>query len=185
MALTPKQEMFCREYLVDLNATQAYIRAGYAAKGATQSASRMLANVNVAARLKELYEQRAQRVELEADDILRELKRCALFDIRKVVNWGGNEVTFTPSHVLDDDTAAAIQSVKAKTTRIESEDGPAIERVEMELRFTNKLTALQTAMDHLGLREPKPKDADKSYTITVREIPQGKGSMSEEDEDED
>jgi phage terminase small subunit len=149
--LTAKQELFCREYLVDLNATQAYIRAGYAAKGARQNAGRLMTNDDVAERLRELMAERSKRVEIEADDILRELKRLALFDIRKAVEWGGDEVRFVPSSVIDDDTAAAIQSIKAKTTRIESEDGPAIERVEMEMKFSNKHAAIRTALEHLGL----------------------------------
>lgn len=47
MALTPKQKRFCEEYLIDLNATQAAIRAGYSPKTAEQTASRLLRNVKV------------------------------------------------------------------------------------------------------------------------------------------
>lgn len=54
MALTDKQEMFCREYLVDLNATQAAIRAGYSDKTARSQANRMLTNVDIEKRIQEL-----------------------------------------------------------------------------------------------------------------------------------
>lgn len=47
MALTDKQKRFCEEYLIDLNATQAAIRAGYSPKTAEQTASRLLRNVKV------------------------------------------------------------------------------------------------------------------------------------------
>ena len=49
MPLTPKQERFVEEYLIDLNATQAAIRAGYSAKTAEAQGSRLLSNVNVSA----------------------------------------------------------------------------------------------------------------------------------------
>ena len=45
--LTDKQEMFCKEYLIDLNATQAAIRAGYSKKTANEQAGRLLVNVSV------------------------------------------------------------------------------------------------------------------------------------------
>ena len=65
MSLTPKQDAFVREYLIDLNATQAAIRAGYSAKTAEQQGSRLLRNVQVAAALSEAQTKRAERVEIE------------------------------------------------------------------------------------------------------------------------
>lgn len=69
--LSAKQEQFCREYLVDLNATQAAIRAGYSAKTAQEQASRLLSNVMVAARLAELKRERAEKVAVTAADVLK------------------------------------------------------------------------------------------------------------------
>jgi phage terminase small subunit len=69
--LSAKQEQFCREYLVDLNATQAAIRAGYSAKTAQEQASRLLSNVMVAARIAELKRERADKVAVTAADVLK------------------------------------------------------------------------------------------------------------------
>jgi len=66
--------MFCKEYLVDLNATQAAIRAGYSERTASATASRLLANVNVLARVKELKAKRAEELELDAYWVLKRLK---------------------------------------------------------------------------------------------------------------
>lgn len=74
MKLNAKQEMFCKEYLVDLNATQAAIRAGYSERTASATASRLLANVNVLARVKELKAKRAEELELDAYWVLKRLK---------------------------------------------------------------------------------------------------------------
>lgn len=80
MALTPKQEMFCREYLVDLNGTQAAIRAGYSEKTANEQAARLLANVNIQEYVQSLMDARVQRVEITADYVLKSIheitERC-------------------------------------------------------------------------------------------------------------
>lgn len=66
-----RREAFCREYLVDLNGTQAVIRAGYSHRGASVQATRLLANASVQARIAELVQERAERVELTADWVLK------------------------------------------------------------------------------------------------------------------
>lgn len=72
--MTPKQEAFVREYLIDLNATQAAIRAGYSEATAYSQGQRMLKNVEVAAALTEAKEQRAEKCEIDALWVLREAK---------------------------------------------------------------------------------------------------------------
>lgn len=68
--LTPRQRVFVSEYLIDLNATAAYVRAGYSANGARHSASRLLANDNVRRAVDEAMVERAERLEIDADDVL-------------------------------------------------------------------------------------------------------------------
>ena len=60
--LSPKRERFCREYVIDHNATQAYIRAGYSKNGAGQSAKSLLKIPEVAARIKELEVKERERL---------------------------------------------------------------------------------------------------------------------------
>lgn len=72
--LNAKQEMFCKEYLIDLNATQAAIRAGYSERTAYSQGQRLLKNVEVLARVKELKEKRADELELDAYWVLKRLK---------------------------------------------------------------------------------------------------------------
>lgn len=66
--------MFCKEYIIDLNATQAAIRAGYSARTAASQASRLLNNVKITARVKELKDKRADGLELDAYWVLKRLK---------------------------------------------------------------------------------------------------------------
>lgn len=72
-ALTDKQEAFCQQYLLDLNATQAAIRAGYSENTAQEQGSRLLSNVMVASRVRELMAGRADRVQVDADWVLGRL----------------------------------------------------------------------------------------------------------------
>lgn len=71
--MTPRQELFCQEYLVDLNATKAAIRAGYSANSANEQAVRIMAEPDVMMRIQGLMEARAQRVAVTSDFVLQEL----------------------------------------------------------------------------------------------------------------
>jgi phage terminase small subunit len=79
-ALTDKQELFCREYLVDLNGTQAAIRAGYSEKTAAAIASENLIKPDIAARLKELMLERTESLEITTEYVLKTIvdtiERC-------------------------------------------------------------------------------------------------------------
>lgn len=82
MALTPKQQAFVREYLIDLNASQAYLRAGFKSKPASArvQASRLLADPNIASAIEDAMAERGKRLDATADDVVREITRLALFD---------------------------------------------------------------------------------------------------------
>ena len=72
--MTPKQEAFVREYIIDLNATQAAIRAGYSARTAEAQGSRLLTNVNVKVALQSAMDARAKRTEITADYVLNTIR---------------------------------------------------------------------------------------------------------------
>lgn len=79
--LTPKKELFAKEYLVDLNGTQAAIRAGYSEKTANEQASRLLADVSVQKLIQYGVKERAAKVDISAEYVLQTIKntieRCA------------------------------------------------------------------------------------------------------------
>ena len=72
--LTPKQQAFVEQYLVDRNGTQAAIRAGYAPKAAQEQASRLLSNAMVAAAIAEAGKKASAKVELDVEWVLRGIK---------------------------------------------------------------------------------------------------------------
>ena len=79
--LTPKQEMFVREYLVDLNATQAAIRAGYSADTARQIGTENLAKPSIATAIQQAMGERFEDVEIKASwvlgKIVETISRCS------------------------------------------------------------------------------------------------------------
>lgn len=77
MALTPKQQRFVEEYLVDLNATQAAIRAGYSARTAAVQASRLLTNVNICFAVKAGQAKRADAAEISQSWVVKKLRKNA------------------------------------------------------------------------------------------------------------
>lgn len=88
--LTPKQEAFCREYLIDLNGTQAAIRAGYSKRTANEQAARLLANVSVSSHLKTLMDARNERTQIDADWVLKRLAQDATADVADLYDeFGG------------------------------------------------------------------------------------------------
>lgn len=89
MALTDKQEMFCREYLIDLNATQAAIRAGYSEKTANRTGSENLSKPDIAQRIIDLKSERIERVEINADYVLRRLVEIDEMDVLDILLANG------------------------------------------------------------------------------------------------
>lgn len=124
--LTPKKRQFALEYLVDLNATQAAIRAGYSKHTAKSQGERLLTDVDVKIQIDKAIKKREERTEITQDMVLRELSKIGFSDIRKAVKWGkgiavvepesgsivvANGVSLVGSDELDDDTAASISEI--------------------------------------------------------------------------
>ena len=89
MALTDKQEMFCREYLIDLNATQAAIRAGYSAKTANRTAHENLSKPDIESRIAELKAQRNDLVGINATYVLNRLVEIDQMDVLDILTSTG------------------------------------------------------------------------------------------------
>lgn len=88
--LTPKQERFVSEYLLDLNATQAAIRAGYSERTANEQGARLLAKASVAAAIAEAKAARSERTKIDADWLLRRLADEAEADVADLYNDDGS-----------------------------------------------------------------------------------------------
>lgn len=140
--LTPKQQLFCREYLTDLNASQAAIRAGYSKATAGSSGFTLLQIPHVQAEITKLRDRLMRRTEISQERVLEELRRIAFSDPRRVMSWGPNGITLIDSTSLDDEDAAAV----AEASETKTESGGSV-RIKMH----DKLEALDKLARYLGL----------------------------------
>lgn len=143
--LTDKQQRFVDEYLIDLNATQAAIRAGYSAKTADQQGSRMLANVKIKQAVAEKQAQRSKRTGVNQDRVVLELAKVAFAKMTDIVDSNGR--------IKEDaspDDLACIESIKYKES--DNEHGGSVER---EVKIASKLKALELLGKHLGMWSDK------------------------------
>lgn len=160
--LTAKQERFVEEYLIDLNATQAAIRAGYSPNTANEQGSRMLANVSIRTYIDKEMAERSKRTGINQDRVIRELARLAFVNANDVIDI---EEATLKNGATEDDTAA-IASVKVKT--IPTKEGEGVER---EIRLTDKLKALELLGKHLGMFKEKIEvDANVNSTAKLDSI---------------
>jgi len=143
--LTAKQKRFVEEYLIDLNATQAAIRAGYSAKTANEQGARLLANVSVQDVVSRKMAERSKRTGISQDRIVLELARIAFMKMTDIVNADGEINTGAT-----DDDLACIESIKYKKS--ESDTGYSEER---EVKVASKLKALELLGKHMGMWNDK------------------------------
>lgn len=144
--LTDKQQRFVDEYLIDLNATQAAIRAGYSVKRASEIGYQQLQKTTVSRAISEAMAERSKRTGINADRVLQELARIAFVKASDVIDTTDATIKYDAS----DDDLATIQSVKVKT--IPTKEGSGVER---EIRLNDKLKALELLGKHLGMFKDK------------------------------
>lgn len=142
MALTKKQKLFVEEYLIDLNATQAAIRAGYSPDTAYSIGQENLKKPEIKNAIDKALAERSRRTGINQDRVLMELARIALLNPANVVDF--DEATIREDATVDD--LAAVASVKVK--RFPTKEGEGIER---EIKFYNKNKALDALGRHLGM----------------------------------
>lgn len=137
--MTGKQKRFIEEYLIDLNATQAAIRAGYSPDTAKQIGNENLTKPDLRARIDQEMAKRSSRTGISQDRVIRELARIAFVNPADMINM--KDATLK-EEATEDDTAAVL-SVKVKTF---GEDG-----IEREIKMADKLKALELLGKHLGM----------------------------------
>jgi phage terminase small subunit len=147
--LTPKQARFVEEYLVDLNSTQAAIRAGYSSRSAEVEGSRLLRNAKVAKAVTQAQQARSERTKMEADDVLREL---ATIGASNAWNYSiGEDGNLRLADGVPESAKRAVASIKRKTRIIPQKNGAPIIQHETEFRLWDKNTALANVGKHLGM----------------------------------
>jgi len=160
MKLTRKQERFVEEYLIDLNAAQAAIRAGYSAKTARAIGHENLTKPEIAAAIEKARAERAERTRLTGDMVVDELRKigfASMGDYLKSTPEGDPYLDFS---TLTPDQKAALAEVTVEDfVDGRGENARAVKRVKFKLH--DKQAALVSLGRHLGLFDPKKREPEK------------------------
>ena len=152
--LTPKQSRFVEEYLVDLNARQAAIRAGYSVKTATEIGYENLRNPRIAEALATARQALSERTAITADRVVAELAKIGfsnMADYMKATPAGDPYLDFSR---LTRDQAAALQEVTVEDyVNGRGEHARDVKRVRFKL--ADKQAALVSLGRHLGIFDDK------------------------------
>jgi phage terminase small subunit len=136
LPLTPKQQRFCDEYLTDLNATRAALRAGYS--GATALSGKLMQLPKIKAYIEHHTQKAATEMEISRMEMLKELHRIAFANMG---DYFDDEGRIKPMHLLTRDQKAAIWNIRVT----ENDKGSSV-----QLRLNNKLSAIEKMAKHLG-----------------------------------
>ena len=173
MALTPKQERFVQEYLVDLNATAAAKRAGYNEKTAYSMGQRLLKKVEIQNSIQEAQRSLQDRTEVTQERIIAETAKLAFFDARKLFDKNGRPL---PISELDDDTVAALVGLDVQD--LTGSDGSFIGYVR-KYKLADKLRALELLGKRFGTWEP-PKDTGPKDELVEDDLSRSLRELGEE-----
>jgi phage terminase small subunit len=162
-----KAAKFVQEYLVDLNATQAAIRAGYAPVGAAVTGSRLLRNPKIRAQLDSAIAERSKRTEITADAVLQELWRVGKSDIAKAFSADGK---LLPVHEMPPEARAAIAGIDTEEMFEKDGDERVLAGLSRKVRHWDKVKALELVGKHLGMFREKIEVSGKDGDALVVEV---------------
>ena len=140
--LTPKQKRFVEEYLVDLNGTQAAIRAGYSKKSARNIAKENITKPHISAAITKACARRGERTGITADKVVHEIGKVAFANMEDFVEFGPDGVKLKDSEELSREQLAAVAQVSEHTGK---------ETSSTQFRLHDKLKALELLGRHQGL----------------------------------
>lgn len=160
MKLTAKQQRFCEEYIVDLNGTQAAIRAGYSKKTANEISAQNLAKVSIQSVITDLKKKISEKTGITAERVLREYEKIGFSNIQDYIS-SDNQIIDISS--IDRDKAAVVESIKTTETT-ESYGKVTNTKKQVHIRLISKLNALDAIGKHIGLFE---KDNEQKNKVLI------------------
>ena len=146
--MTPKQARFVEEYLIDLNATQAAIRAGFSARRAAEIGYQLVRKTTVASAIQAAKAKRSEATGITAEDVVRELRAIALSDIGDVIDFATGTLRIRDLKAIPADARRAFASVRIRCA-VEKRGDDAVSVELIEFNFHDKLAALRELALHL------------------------------------
>lgn len=147
--MTPRQQRFVEEYLVDLNATQAAMRAGYSKRTSNEQGARLLANASIAQAVQAAMEKRSERTEITSDRILQELAILGFADMGTYVRFEGSTAVLDWSDLPPDATKAISEITQEVSLEDKGDDAELVRKTKFKLH--DKRAALVDMGRHLGM----------------------------------
>jgi phage terminase small subunit len=177
-SLTPKQQMFVLEYLVDLNATQAALRAGYSAKTAGKAGTKNTQKGPIKEAIDAAMAERAKRVNLSADRVLQELALIGFANMADFIHVDeSGMVQALPFETLAEGQSRIVKKVKDKRVirstkgTEDNPDGDQILDATFEFELCDKVKSLELLARHLGLLHDKTEvDLKQPVQITIKKF---------------
>lgn len=167
MNLTDKQKRFADEYLIDLNATQAAIRAGYSEKTAKEIGYENLTKPHIHEYIQQRQKELSAKLEITQEQVLAEYAKIGFSDIRKAFQEADD--TMKPVSEFDENIAKAISSVEIIEHR--NPLTGELEGYTKKLKFWDKKAGLDGICRMLGFYAPEKKDVSISMEqITGMEV---------------
>jgi len=149
--MTRKQAAFCREYVIDYNATQAAIRAGFSKNGAAVTGDRLLRKSNISAFIDELEAEKQAKRDVTIDKILSEYAKIAFTDLPGIINYSRGIMSLSDFEKLTPDQRACIKKFKIKTGKPLADDPDKVPCDYVEIELHDKMHALDMMGKHLGM----------------------------------
>lgn len=165
--LTNKQEAFCREYLIDLNATQAAIRAGYSKKVAGSIGFENLKKPEIENYIAELQKNKAVKLDFTFERIANELAKVAFGDVKNYFNDMGRLIDI---NLLESDISMSIKSVTVQQEKITTAGEVFVESSIKKIESYDKLKALEMLNKMFG-HFSKDNEQKKDSQVTVFRLP--------------
>lgn len=151
MALSDQHKRFALEYLIDFNATAAYLRAGYRCtrRAAETSAHKLLRNPEIQAYLANIRQEISDRTQVSLERTMQEIARVAYCDITNILEFDQDGVRFKRSKDLPSDVTAAIAQISSQEST--TDDGTP--KLNFKIKMHNKISALSLLADFFGIRD--------------------------------
>jgi len=163
--LSQKQEKFWREYLIDRNATQAAIRAGYSKKTAHSQGPRLLENVEIIKRINDLFEKENKEITNRRHKVLRELEYIAFGRPDQIFSIENNKIKFKDFSEMEESAKACLANINESYY-----DGELSSR---NVKFHDKIKALELLLKYtqeiesniLGSSENEQKEKEEAMAL--------------------
>lgn len=165
MGLKPKQQLFLNEYLIDMNATQAAIRAGYSSRSAYSMGQKLLKKGEISAEIQRKLDNSA----MKADEILQKLTEIARIDIGDYLDVSSMAFQINLAKAKEEDKLRFIKRIKQKTTTICRDGGEDVEQNQIDFELLDQMRALEILAKYHGLLVEK-QQVTGEVLLTIKRV---------------